>query len=217
VIGLNDDGRSYAMILTARITGLATLVASGTAKVTSEGRSGARDLRSERFDIVTRSRGEEFAVKVGYKGGDVESFVVAPPIVNTIDRVAIERRHLTAVNDMLAAFVFKGDELDATLCERELRVFTGVERFDVTMRFVKNDEATSRRTGYQGPLVLCGLDYRPVSGHYTTSEITTYLAESDRILLWYAPLAAESYFIPYRAIVATASGDLSMVLTALEQ
>ena len=85
------------------------------------------------------------------------------------------------------------------------------------MGFARADEATSKRTGYQGPVILCNIRYTPVSGHFTTSEVTNYLADSDRILIWYAPLATPGYFIPYRVLLTTSMGDLSMVLTELTQ
>ena len=47
--------------------------------------------------------------------------------------------------------------------------------------------------------------------------MTNYLQQSDRILVWFAPLAAPGYFIPYRALLATGAGDLSIVLTDLRQ
>lgn len=216
-IRLNDSGEKYAMALDARITGLAQLVASGTAKVESAGLSTGSGLVSQKFDLLTHASGEDFAVEVEYAQKDVTAFIVSPPIVNNIDRVALERKHLRGVNDMMAAFVLKGTGLDAGLCDRKMQIFTGVERFNLALRFTRDDNATSKRTGYQGPLVLCSVKYTPVSGHYTTSEITTYLAGSDRILIWYAPLATPGYYIPYRAILSTASGDLSIVLTKLEQ
>src|SRR5690606_37871812 len=121
------------------------------------------------------------------------------------------------VNDMLAAFVLKGDALAPSLCNRKMQIFTGLERFNITMRFTREEVATSLRTGYQGPVVLCNLRYSPVSGHYASSEITRYLADSDRILIWYAPLSTPGYYVPYRVLVTTSIGDLSMVLTELKQ
>ena len=205
-IRLNDTGRRYAMAIDARITGLAQLVASGIAKVESAGVSNGRELVSEKFDLLTRAAGEDFTVSI-----------VTPPLINNIDRVALERRHLHGVNDMIAAFVLKGGGLDKSLCDRRLQIFTGLERFNVAMRFARADEATSKRTGYQGPVILCNIRYTPVSGHFTTSEVTNYLADSDRILIWYAPLATPGYFIPYRVLLTTSMGDLSMVLTELTQ
>jgi hypothetical protein len=216
-IRLNDSGKRYALALDARITGLATLVASGIARVDSSGLSNGTELVSERFGLLTRASGEDFTVAVEYAQKEVTAFVVDPPLVNNIDRVALERRHLRGVNDMVAAFVLKGGRLDEQLCSRKMQVFTGLERFNVAMRFAKTDVATSKRTGYQGPVILCNIRYTPVSGHFTSSEITRFHADSDRILIWYAPLTAPGYFIPYRVLLTTSVGDLSMVLTELEQ
>jgi hypothetical protein len=216
-IGLRDDGKRYRLDATARITGLASLVASGNGKIASEGVSSGSGLTSERFDLQTTSGGEDFTVAVTYAGRNVQSFVINPPLINNIDRVAIERKHLTGVNDMLAAFVLKGGELDKTLCNRKMQIFTGLERFNLAYRFTKQDEATSKKTGYQGPVILCSIRYSPISGHFTTSEVTNYLKESDRILIWYAPLATPGTFIPYRVLLTTSMGDLSMVLTRLQQ
>lgn len=216
-INLNDNGSAYSLVLDAKITGLAQLVASGTAKASSTGASGDKGLRADKFDILTRAGGEDFTSAVTYAGGTVSTFKVTPPIINDIDRVAIERKHLAAATDMLAPFVLKGAALDKRLCERQMPIFTGVERFNLSLKYVKDDTATSKRTGYQGPLVLCSMHYTPISGHYTTSEITTYLAQNERILVWFAPLKTPGYYIPYRALVTTEAGDLSVVLTELAE
>ena len=214
-VDLNDTGSRYSLDLSANVAGLGTLVASGTAKATSVGRSAGSALVADEFDLETRANGETFTVDVSFAGRDVSAFKVEPPIIDNYDRVPLERRHLTSVGDFLSAFVLKGDGLDKSLCQRQAKVFTGVERFDIAMSYAGDDEATSPRTGYQGPVVLCTVDYDPVSGHFTSSEITTYLADSDRIVIWYAPLGETGYFIPYRVLLGTNMGDLSMVLTRM--
>lgn len=212
-VDLDDSGSQYRLDLSANVAGLGTLVASGTAKATSEGRSSGAALQSQEFDLETRANGESFTVDVSFAGRDVSAFKVDPPIVDNYDRVPLERRHLTGVGDFLSAFVLKGNGLDKSLCERKANIFTGVERFNITMSYAGEDQATSARTGYQGPVILCTVDYDPVSGHFTSSEITNYLADSDRIVIWYAPLGETGYFIPYRVLLGTNMGDLSMVLT----
>lgn len=214
-ITLKDDGERYDLALDADVTGLGQMVASGTAAVTSNGRSGTEALEPDAFTLKTVAGGQAFNVRVGFSGGDATEFVVTPPLLDNIDRVPVERSHLRGATDMLSAFVLKGGSLDENLCRRKLQIFTGVERFNVAMTFARTDEATSPRTGYQGPVVLCNIDYTPVSGHFTTSEITKFLAGSERILIWYAPLGESGYYIPYRVLMGTGFGDLSMVLTGL--
>lgn len=214
-VDLQDSGSRYRLDLSANVAGLGTLVASGTAKATSTGRSSGSSLLAEEFDLETRANGESFTVDVTFAGRDVSSFRVEPPIMDNYDRVPLERRHLSGVGDFLSAFVLKGEGLDKSLCRQQAHVFTGVERFNIAMSYAGDDEATSPRTGYQGPVVLCTVDYDPISGHFTSSEVTSYLADSDRIIIWYAPLGETGYFIPYRVLLGTNMGDLSMVLTRL--
>lgn len=214
-VDLKDDGARYSLDLDANVAGLGAVVASGTASASSAGSSSGSALVAQDFELKTRANGETFTVDVSFSGRNVDSFKVEPPILDNYDRVPIERRHLTDTGDFLSAFVIKGATLDKSLCQRRVGIFTGVERFNIAMSYAGTDEATSPRTGYQGPVVLCSVDYQPVSGHFTTSEITTYLADSDRIIIWYAPLGETGYFIPYRVLLGTNMGDLSMVLTGM--
>jgi hypothetical protein len=120
------------------------------------------------------------------------------------------------MTDFVSSFVLKASALDKSLCDRRMRIFTGVERFNLNMSFVRNEDATSPRTGYQGPVVLCSIKYQPVSGHYQSNEITNYLADESRILIWYMPLGDTGYYIPYRVLLGTSMGDMSMVLVKAE-
>ncbi|WP_158626101.1 DUF3108 domain-containing protein [Arsenicitalea aurantiaca] len=215
-VELEQTGQRYTLGLNANVSGLGQLVARGTASANSSGRASASALAAERFNLLTRANGEDFVVDIAFDQREVTAFKVEPPLVNNYDRIALERSHLRGVNDMIAAFVLKGDALDPALCRRNMQIFTGVERFDIAMSFAREDTATSARTGYQGPVILCNIRYKPVSGHFTSSEITNFLAQSDRIHIWYAPARDTGYFIPYRVLLTTSVGDLSMVLTRLD-
>lgn len=215
-IDLDDDGARYGLELSARVAGLGSVVASGTASASVSGSSAGSNLQSRSFALETRANGEVFTSSVGYDGRNVSAFQVQPPVQDNYDRVPLERAHLTGVGDFLSAFVLKGNGLDRSLCDRTLKIFTGVERFNIRLGFLDSDEATSPRTGYQGPLVACSIDYQPISGHFQSSEMTNYLADTSRMILWYAPLGQTGYFIPYRVIIGTTMGDLSMVLTRAE-
>ncbi|HTJ58265.1 MAG TPA: DUF3108 domain-containing protein [Devosiaceae bacterium] len=216
-IQLTDAAGHYDVKADATVTGLGSMVASGTAKVEASGVSTPTGLASQKFDLETRAHDEDFSLDVKYEHGNVDAFEVKPPLVDNINRVPIERSQLVGgVGDLLSAFILKGHELDASLCNRHMHIFTGVERFDLAMSYLGDDKATSLRTAYQGPVVQCQIKYTPISGHFTTSEMTDYLAKSDRIFVWYAPMAETGFFIPYRVLLGTSVGDLSMVLTSLK-
>lgn len=216
-VHLVDSGGRYDVALDAHVTGLGGLVSSGLAKIEASGASTPSGLDSEKFYLLTRSNGEDFTINAGFSGGNVSQFVITPPIVNNVNRVPIERSQLSGdIGDMLSAFILKGKALDSSLCNRKLRIFTGIERFDLTMSYLAEDKATSLKTAYQGPVEECHIKYTPISGHFTTSETTTYLAQSDRIFIWYAPMGETGYYIPYRVLLTTSAGDLSLVLTSLK-
>ena len=48
------------------------------------------------------------------------------------------------------------------------------------------------------------------------NALSAAVPDSDRIVIWYAPLGETGYFIPYRVLLGTNMGDLSMVLTKME-
>jgi Protein of unknown function (DUF3108) len=216
-VTFNDADGSYDLKLDAQVTGLANLVATGIADVESSGNSAGPALQPAKFDVLTRANGEDFRADVTYAHGEVTGFTVEPPLTNNFGRVPIERSQLTGVGDMLSAFVLKGSALDPSLCDHTFHIFTGVERFDLAMSYIRPDRATSLRTAYQGPVMQCHLQYLPISGHFTTSATTNYLAHSDQLYIWYAPMGGTGYYLPYRVLIATSVGDLSMVLTRLSE
>ena len=215
-VDFKDDGARYNLDLKANVAGLGAVVASGTASASSAGNSSGTSLVAKNFALKTRANGETFSVDVTFAGRDVESFKVEPPILDNYDRVPLERKHLTGVGDFLSAFVLQGRALDKSLCQGRQGIFTGVERFNLSMSYAGDDEATSPRTGYRGPVILCTVSYTPVSGHFSTSEITNYLADNSRIVIWYAPLGETGYYVPYRVLLGTNMGDLSMILTGMK-
>jgi hypothetical protein len=214
-ITLNENANTYSMDMEASVSGLGNFVARGSANIKATGDSNNTGFNGNNFHLQPRSSEGAVDVTVQYNNGNVSAFIIDPPLSPRADQIPLQRSQLHNVNDMLSAFVIKGERLDASLCNRKLQIFTGVERFDLVMRYAASETATSMRTGYQGPVILCQLDYNPISGHFTNSEITAYLQTSERILIWYAPTPNSNIFIPYRALVGTALGDLSMVLTRL--
>lgn len=215
-IRLSTEGTAYQLDLTADVSGLAQVVAQGAGVVNSGGTLTPTGLQSNRFFLETRTQSERFTLETNYAGASATSSSVTPPLEYNPDRVPVTAGHRSGVNDPLAAFMLRGQALDASLCQRTLRIYTGIERFDMAMAFAEIQNATSTRTAYQGPVVLCAMRYVPIAGHFESSAITNYLRDSDRMLTWFMPLAGTDFFIPYRVLMGTSFGDLSMVLVGLD-
>ena len=218
-VGLKQTGARYALDLKADVSGLGQFVASGTAKAGTTGSLAAETLLADDFALTTRTADGTFEVKVGFARGDVTRFTVNPPIVNEIGRVPIERAHLTRVTDMLSAFIIKGGALDAGLCERRLRVFTGLERFDLAMRFAKLDTATSARTragtrssaAYRtrgsGPASALVAAIAADANRPTSSLVSVFNATDAASVASYLPTAATTGSPESRSAADTRSSD----------
>ena len=72
-------GATYDLDLNANVSGLAQLVAAGTARASSEGAVTNAGLVSNAFNLTTHSGGDEVKVQVTYSGGNVAAFVQACP------------------------------------------------------------------------------------------------------------------------------------------
>lgn len=214
-ISLKAKNTGYDITVDASVTGLATLIASGSASIRSSGYVGGKKLVSDQFQLVTKSKGETFTIKYSANQGRVGAISIDPPLAKNASRVSIKQSHLTGVTDPMSVFVIKSAKLDKSVCERTAKVFTGIERYNLALSFAELQTATSKRTGYQGPVVLCSMKYIPVSGHFGSSQMTRYMQDNQRFLVWFAPLEGSDYLIPYRVIIGTQYGDLSMVLTSL--
>lgn len=216
-VGVNfkTSGTNFSIGIDGDVSGLASLVAAGTANIESSGKITNDGLLSEAFKLETRTNGDRFKVSFEARNADVTSFQVFPPLTENKNRVPVITKHRNGINDPVAAFLVKAESLSPDICNRTVSVFTGIERYDIDLKFAENQTATSTRTGYQGPVVLCRMSYRPISGHFTNSDTTNYMRTNQRFLIWYAPLGNSGYAIPYRILIGTAFGDLSMVLTRL--
>ena len=216
-VSLSNGDETYTLDLDARISGLGNLVARGSAAVSIRGTSGASALFGNDFSLKTSTPEGDSEVIVRFDKRNVSAFYSNPPPPPHFDQVPLQRSQLRNVNDMISPFIMKSQRFGPQICNRTLNIFTGTERLDLKLRYVASENATSPRTGYQGPVILCQMKYEPISGHYRSSEITGYLKDSERLLIWYAPVGDSDIAIPYRVLVGTSVGDLSLVLTGLER
>ena len=214
-VAFKDNGDKYSVNISGDVAGLASLVAAGTATLASYGTSSNAQLLSDQFELETIANEQSFRVRFQANKGNVTSTQVIPALTQNENRVPVTAAHRRNINDPIAAFFLKSDGLDPKMCNRTLEIYTGVERYDIRLKFAKNQTATSKATGYQGPVMLCTMRYKPISGHFSNSDTTNYMKSNQRFLIWYAPLENSGYLIPYRILVGTAFGDLSMVLTRL--
>lgn len=217
-IDLLASARDFSIDVDTRVSGLARLVASGSAKVISKGFVRGTGLRTEFFNLETLANEQRF--NLGFQNnnaGNVVHIALEPTPVKNESRVKIRPSHKRNVIDPMSAFVIRTNKLDRSICQRTARVFTGLERYDLKFSFTAIEEAKSRKSPYKGMLVACNIRYVPISGHFGSSQMTRYMRDNERFTVWFAPLESGNMVIPYRVLIGTENGDLTMNLRKLEQ
>ena len=127
-------------------------------------------------------------------------------------RLPVNAEHKQHIIDPVSALIMSvpaGQELvGPTACNRTIRVFDGVTRFDVQLRYVET--RTAKTKGFAGPVSVCAAHYTPIAGHRPDSTVTKYMAENQEMSVWLAPLAEAHVVAPLRIDIKTSAGMLSI-------
>ena len=70
----------------------------------------------------------------------------------------------------------------------------------------KRIEQVKADKGYEGPVVVCQVLYRPIAGHRPEREAIKYLVAQRDMEMWLAPIAGTRVLVPYRFSVPTPLG-----------
>lgn len=199
----------YTMSANGRTSGILSVLVSGEGKVSLTGTTRDGRPQSVTWSSTATQPNEQVIVNMAIDGGKVRDLqVVEPPLEP--DRVPITDAHKIGVIDPLTAFVIpaaSGDPLQPSACQRELNVFDGRRRYDVTLSYRRLDKATPEK-GYNGPALVCTARLTPIAGHRASSPLVKFILDGREIEIWYVPIAGTTFLAPVRLAIASALGTL---------
>jgi hypothetical protein len=209
----------YLAHVSGRATGLLRLIGSGEGTAVARGNiHRGRLVPSSSAANITTSRGTN-DVQMSFHRGNVKDIVAQPPMEPGPDRVAVTEAHRHGVLDPITAGVIAvagtGEVVGPAACERRIPVFDGHQRFDLVLSFKRMDTVRAEK-GYQGPVVVCAIRYRPIAGHRPDRYAVKYLQEQHDIEAWLAPIAGTRVVVPYRISVPTLFGTAVLEATRFE-
>jgi hypothetical protein len=206
------EPQSYRLDIAMKTTGLANLVnntrgaATATGKLAPEGPSPASFANTLANSYETRT------VRMTLGGNSVHALEVKPEPWDAAQRLPINPEHKQHVSDPVSALIMSvpaGEPLvGPTACNRTIRVFDGVTRFDVQLTYVETRNAKAK--GYVGPVSVCAAHYTPIAGHRPDSSVTKFMAENQEMSVWLAPLPDTHVVAPLRIDIKTSAGVLSI-------
>ena len=200
----------YTAVASGRTTGLVKLVADGSGSGGSRGvvQGAALVPTSYASSSVSDKRPDE--VRMTLRAGTVKDLTAEPPVEPSPDRVPVTDAHRKGVTDPMSAALMPvpgtGDVIAPEACKRKIAVFDGRQRADIELVF-KRIEQVKADKGYQGPVVVCQLLYRPIAGHRPERPAIKYLVEQRDIEMWLAPIAGTRVMVPFRFQVPTPLGQ----------
>ena len=208
VIDLTDG--QFTAAASGATTGLLQIFASGTGSGASRGAMvGGKPMSASFASSVTSERKTE-EIRMTMAGGNVKDYAVTPPVKPSPERVPVTEAHRMSVNDPMTASLIRvpgsGDPVRPEACQRLISVFDGRMRFDLKLTFKRIDRVKAER-GYEGPAVVCGVQFAPISGYVPSRAAIKYLIERRDIEVWLVPIAATRVVVPFRLVIPTPLGQ----------
>ena len=85
-------------------------------------------------------------------------------------------------------------------------MFDGRMRFDLQLSF-KRIEKVQAQKGYQGPVVVCAVQFVPLAGYVPERPAIKYLMAQQDMEMWLAPIPGTRIVVPYRISLPTPLGQ----------
>ncbi len=205
----------YSAVAEGRVTGLIRAITRGDGTATAEGAMAGGRLVPASYAAHTAYNRRGSEVRMTLSAGTVTE-LVAEPVPPSPDRIPLTEAHRHGVVDPMSAALIavpgSGEALSPEACRRTLPIFDGYQRFDLALAFKRMDEARAEH-GYQGPVVVCSVAYRPIAGHRPARFAVKYLMEQRDIEIWYAPIAGTRVLAAFRLLVPTLIGPALLQAT----
>ena len=208
VIDIND--KEFTAAASGATAGLMLMFSSGTGSGASRGAmvSGKPTPATFASSVTTGRKTEE--IRINLANGNVKDFAVTPPQPHHDERVPVADEHRNGVSDPMTASLIRvpgnGDVLRADACPRVISVFDGRMRFDLKLTYKRVEEVRAEK-GYQGPAVVCGVQFVPIAGHVPSRATIKYLTERRDIEAWLVPVASTRVLVPFKVSIPTVLGQ----------
>ena len=208
VIDIGDD--QFTAAASGMTTGLLRVFATGQGNAASRGVVRSDILAPTIFVSTVNNDKRVEELRIVLSAGTVKELVVDPPTTPNPDRVPLTDTHRRGVTDPMSAALIRvsgsGDPVSPEACRRTLPVFDGRMRFDLQLSF-KRIEKVQAQKGYQGPVVVCAVQFVPLAGYVPERPAIKYLMAQQDMEIWLAPIPGTRVVVPYRISLQTPLGQ----------
>jgi hypothetical protein len=212
-IDIGED--QYSMALTGQAAGLLKAFSSGDGTGTVRGTIQGGRAQTAAYAVTIKTRNKVEDVRMALAGGGVKDLSIKPPPDPDPDRIPLTEAHKRGVTDLFTATLLPmpaAGGLGPEVCQRTLPVFDGRIRFDLALSFKRMDKVKAEH-GYEGPVVVCAVAFRPLAGYERDRAGINFLKEARDIEMWFAPIAGTRFMTVYRLALPTMLGTAVLEAT----
>jgi hypothetical protein len=207
VVEINED--QFTAAASGTTTGLLRLFTAGQGTGASRGIMAAGQPVPTIYSANISYDRKVDDVRIVLVGGNVKEYAVEPPLPPHPDRIPVTEADRRGVLDPMTSTLNRvpgtGDPLSPEACNRTVGVFDGRLRYDLHSTF-KRMESVKAEKGYRGPVVVCAVYFKPISGFVPDRPTIKYLIELHDAEVWLAPIAGTRVLVPYRFAMPTPIG-----------
>jgi hypothetical protein len=206
------DGTSYTAAASAKVTGVAQIVADGKGSAGARGTLGRERPMPTSFALT--ATGDDKTIEVQFaldpRTSTAKDISLTPPPAPRPDRVPVTDAHRRGVLDPMSAILMpvtgNGDPLSPEACNRTLPIFDGAGRYDLAFAFERVEQVKTK--GYAGPAAVCRVAFKAISGHRAGRKDVEYMEKNKDVFVWLAPAEGSRVLVPFRISVATRIGTV---------
>ncbi len=208
VIDVGDN--QYTAAASGMTAGILSVFASGNGSGASRGHVRADGLSPDTYATSITSDNKTEEMRVTLANGNVKESTITPPMPFNPERVPLTDANKRGVIDPISGVLMlppgAGNPLSPEACRRNIPMFDGRMRFELHMTFRRMDTVRAVK-GYQGPAVVCLVEFTPLAGYLPNRPAVKYLAAQHDIEVYLAPLMGTRILVPFKLTVATPLGQ----------
>ncbi|MEA2934797.1 MAG: hypothetical protein QOD74_1443 [Variibacter sp.] len=212
---IDVDHDRYTVAASAQLGGLIKVFSAGEGAGASKGLLQGGRLLPQSYAVNIRSKNKVEDVRMTYAGPVVKTISAEPQWDPSPETIPLTEVHKRGTVDPISAGLMPpvgNGEFGPEACQRSLTMFDGRMRFDLVLDY-KRTEQSRNAPGYQGPVVVCSVTFKPIAGHEPNRSAIRFLSGSKDIELWLAPIEGTQFVAMYRIVVPTVLGAATLEAT----
>lgn len=214
VIEISEDG--YAAAANGATSGVMQAFSRGHGSGEAQGRIVGGQFLPMNYKASTTSSKKTETVRITLANGAVKESSIEPEPPSDPDRIPVTDAHRRGVIDPMTGSFLRvagtADPMSADSCRVTTPIFDGRMRYDLRLEY-KRTEMVKAEKGYQGPALVCGIYFTPISGYIPDRAAIKYLIEQRNMEVWLAPVAGTRVLVPFRLKIPTPLGNAVLQAT----